>query len=205
MASMPSRETTTDPPPGLPTELVRDIVGAGYFPDIVQNVVSSLLGSAPVKSHLVHQETIFDHTEEVRRHVTVAVLTDSRLVAAHVDDHGPDSHSSTPVIVASNESIPISRIHSVLLSTVVPQTDAHLRGNAGAAEATLSLSWGSTRRLEFDQASCGDPMCEADHGYSGIASAEGIDIRVSAAAEGADAVQRVIRFAQAVSSATDTS
>ena len=52
-------------------------------------MVATALAGEDVHAHLVHQETTFD-SEEVRRHVTVLVVTGTRLVVAHADDHGPD-------------------------------------------------------------------------------------------------------------------
>ena len=59
---------------GLPPALIRDIERAGYYPGLVRDVVSTALAGDDVVSHLVHQETTFDH-DSVRRHVTVLVLT----------------------------------------------------------------------------------------------------------------------------------
>ena len=69
-------------PHGLPPELTRDIERAGYYPALVRDVVGTALAGDEVVSHLVHQETSFDHVS-VRRHVTVLVLTTTRLVVAH--------------------------------------------------------------------------------------------------------------------------
>ena len=57
-------------------------------------------------------------------------------------------------------------------------------------------------RLDLEPAGCSDPECEADHGYTGTASADDIALRVSEAAEGADAVARMLGFAAALSRAT---
>ena len=69
----------------LPADLTRDIERAGYYPALVRDVVGTALASDRVGSHLVHQETTFDH-DTVRRHVTVLVLTDTRLLVIHADD-----------------------------------------------------------------------------------------------------------------------
>ena len=73
------------PGAALPTDLTRDIERAGYYPALVRDVVSTALARDRVASHLVHQETTFDH-DTVRRHVTVLVLTDTRLLVVHADD-----------------------------------------------------------------------------------------------------------------------
>ena len=70
----------------LPEDLTEAITRAGYYPSLVCDVVESAVADDEVVSHLVHQETTFDH-ETVRRHVTVLVVTPKRLVIAHADDH----------------------------------------------------------------------------------------------------------------------
>ena len=52
----------------------------------------------------------------------------------------------------------------------------------------MTIGWGAVRRIELEPAACVDPDCEADHGYTGTASADDISLRVSSAAEGPDAV-----------------
>jgi hypothetical protein len=51
----------------------------------------------------------------------------------------------------------------------------------------------------MEPAQCADPECEADHGYAGTLTADDFSMRVSAAADGADAVQRLLDFARALS------
>jgi hypothetical protein len=60
-------------------------------------------------------------------------------------------------------------------------------------------------RVELEPATCGDPECEADHGYTGSMTADDFSIRVSSAADGRDAVRDVLAFASALSSVTATS
>ena len=65
-----SDDTTTAHSRPLPAGLTRDIERAGYYPALVADVVSSAVAGDEVVSHLVHQETTFDH-DTVRRHITV--------------------------------------------------------------------------------------------------------------------------------------
>ena len=58
------------------------------------------------------------------------------------------------------------------------------------------------RRLELEPATCADPNCDADHGYTGTLSADDVTLQVSSAAEGGDAVGRLLGFAQDLSVAT---
>ena len=73
------------PASDLPAEVRRGIELAGYYPALVEQVVATAVAGEAVHAHLVHQETTFD-AQEVRSHVTVLVVTPTRLVTAHVDD-----------------------------------------------------------------------------------------------------------------------
>jgi hypothetical protein len=57
-------------------------------------------------------------------------------------------------------------------------------------------------RIDLEPASCGDPHCEADHGYTGTASNDDLALRVSEAADGAPVVAQILEFAAALSQAT---
>lgn len=181
------------------TDLHQSLHLAGYYPDLVADVVDVAVAGEEVLAHLVHPETTFDSTE-VRRHVTVLVLTPTRLVMAHVDDHPADSENPAPSASATTESVPLGRIQSVGLTHGVPDPARHVVGSP-PAELTLALGWGGVRRVDLEPAACGDPQCEADHGYTGTTSADDLVVRVSQQAEGADAVRDALTFARALSAA----
>jgi hypothetical protein len=172
---------------------------AGYYPALVADAVDAAVAGEPVEAFVVHQETTFD-TEEVRRHITVLVLTPGRLVIGHADDHPADSVTPAPYVTASTEAVPLSAVRSVVVNRVVTEP---MRYRGGVPqEVTVTIGWGAVSRLDLEPATCGDPDCDADHGYTGTASADDIALRVSEAAEGADAVTRMLRFAAALSHAT---
>jgi hypothetical protein len=173
---------------------------AGYYPDLVADAVDGGVAGEQVEAFVVHQETTFD-SDEVRRHITVLVLTGSRLVLGHADDHPADPLTPAPFVTVSTEAVPLSAVRSVVVSRVVTEP---MRYRAGALpqEVTVTIGWGAVSRLDLEPAACSDPECEADHGYTGTAAADDIALRVSEAAEGADAVRRLLDFAAALSAAT---
>lgn len=196
MPSTPSRTTS------LPSDLGAAIQRAGYHPAIVIDVVAAALAGQEVRAHLVHLETTFDH-DVVRRHITVLVLTDSRIVVAHADDHhGEEAHAEGAVsaAIATTESIPLSAVRGVMLTHVVDDPASYVPGSLGG-ELTLTLGWGAVSRVDLMPASCGDPNCEADHGYEGSVTADDIALRVSALADGTQALERARRFANDLSMA----
>ncbi|MCF3964988.1 DUF5998 family protein [Streptomyces fuscigenes] len=185
--------TTTQ---GLRTAIER----SGYYPALVAEAVEAAVGSERIASYLVHQETTFD-SNEVRRHVTVLVLTEHRFIVSHTDEQAADSDSPTPYATTSTESVKRDRISSVVVSRVVSNPESYTPGSL-PREVVLTIGWGAVSRIDLEPAACGDPNCEADHGYTGNSTADDLSLRVSEAGDGIDAVKETLAFAQALSEAT---
>lgn len=181
---------------GLRTAIER----SGYYPALVSEAVEAAVGQEPVTSYLVHQETTFD-ANEVRRHVTVLVLTASRFIVSHTDEQADDDSTPTPYATTSTESVKIGRISSVVVSRVVANPEAYAPGTL-PREVVLTIGWGAVSRIDLEPAACGDPNCEADHGYTGSSTADDLSLRVSEAGDGPDTVRQALAFAQALSEAT---
>ena len=192
----------------LPSSLTKDIERAGYYPALVADVVESAVAGGEVVSHLVHQETTFDH-DTVRRHITVLALTPTRLVVAHADDHAAeDDHGepddadpqSSATATATSECVPLSAVRGVMLTHVVTSPATYIPGTLGR-ELTLTLGWGAVSRVDMIPATCGDPNCEADHGYEGTVTTDDIGLRISADADGETALAQAMEFARTLSAA----
>jgi hypothetical protein len=173
---------------------------SGYYPALVADAVGSAVGSEPISAFLVHQETTFD-ANEVRRHVTVLVLTPTRFVVSHTDEQGADDTSPVPYATTSTESVRLGRISSVVVSRVVANPEAYTPGTL-PREVVLTIGWGAVSRLDLEPANCGDPECDADHGYTGSSTADDLQLRVSEAGDGPETVAQALAFAQALSDAT---
>jgi hypothetical protein len=185
---------------GATTDLQADLHRAGYYPELVADVLDVALADETVVAHLVHPETTFD-ASEVRRHVTVLVLTPTRLVAAHVDDHPADSEHPATSASATTESVPLSELRSVALTHVIDNPERHTSGTT-AAELTLAIGWGAVSRIDLEPATCPDPACEADHGLTGTMTPDDIVVRISSGAEGPGAVRAAADFARRLSAAS---
>jgi hypothetical protein len=182
-------------------ELVRKIEKSGYYPALVSDVLGIALAEEPVVAHLVQSETTFD-VDTVRRHLSVVVLTGSRLIFVHADDHGGDEeHGDEAHGIASSESVPLSAVRSVMVTHVVPRPEKYRPGSLGR-ELTLTIGWGAVSRVDLEPATCGDPQCEADHGMTGSLTADDLSLRVSAEAEGDTALADAVAFARVLSSRT---
>jgi len=72
-------------------------------------------------------------------------------------------------------------------------------------EAVLTIGWGGVGRIDLEPAGCSDPECDADHGYTGVLASDDFSLRVSAAADGKDAVGGLLSFATSLSTATQGS
>lgn len=188
------------PVPGdsLPPALRREIERAGYYPALVGDVVGAALAGDLVQAHLVHQETTFDE-ETLLRHITVLVLTDSRLIVVHADDHDePQAGTTAPVATATSETVPLSGLRGVMVTHVVPQPNSYRPGTLGR-DVTITIGWGAVARLDVVPATCGDPTCDGDHGYEGTVASDDISLRISSAAEGEQAVRVALDFAARLS------
>jgi hypothetical protein len=182
---------------GLRTAIER----SGYYPALVADAVESALGTEPVLAFVVHHEATFDPAMEVRRHVTVLVLSPTRMLACHTDEHPPSDAVPQPHASTTTEAVRLDRVHSVAVTRVVPEPASYVPGMP-PTEAVLTIGWGVISHIDLEPATCGDESCEADHGYTGSIAADDLQLRVSEAADGAAAVSQVLSFAQALSEAT---
>ncbi|MFY0407894.1 DUF5998 family protein [Solicola sp. PLA-1-18] len=197
--SVPSRVDAGDGPVDRTADLRKDVERSGYYPEVVIAGLSDALGGEPVAEYVIHHEPTFER-DEIRRHLTVLVMTQTRLVLAHTDEHAPDDLLPEPYTSTTTEAVPLGRVGSVVVTRMVV-TDPR-RSRAGATEAVLTVGWGAVRRLELEPATCPDPQCDADHGYTGSDSTDDFSLRVSATADGGAAVERLLAFARALSAAT---
>ena len=195
------RRTSTTGVPG-PTgpagELKAAIDRTGYYPEVVFDGVASALANEEVVSFYVHHEPTIER-DEVRRHITVVVLTPSRLILAHTDEHAGDDLLPQPYTSTSTEAISISSVKSVVVTRMVANPTA---GPQPPAEAVLTIGWGGVGRIDLEPAGCADPECDADHGYTGVLASDDFSLRVSAAAEGQGAVEELLDFAASLSAHT---
>jgi hypothetical protein len=175
-------------------DLRADIVSCGYFPDLVEEGVLLAAGDEPIQGFLVHHEPTFDR-DQIHRHLTVLLLTRTRLIVGHTDDHAGENGQTRTSASSSTESVSIRKINTVVLTRVVPEPETYQPGVSPVEETWLSIGWGAMRRVDLEPAGCSDPNCEADHGYTGNLVADDLTIRMSLAADGPERVGRLIRFA----------
>src|SRR5689334_2362213 len=192
------RSFTSD---GRARELAVAIEQTGYYPQVVICGVDAAVAGEEVVSFLVHHEPTIDG-DEVRRHITVAVLTPSRLILCHTDEHAPDDLLPQPYTSTSTEAVTLSRIKSVVVNRMVANPAEVTSTVPAPAEAVLTIGWGGINRVDLEPATCSDPQCEADHGYTGVLASDDFSLRVSSAADGQDAVDRLLEFAESLSAST---
>jgi len=170
-----------------------EIEACGYFPDLVEDAIVMALADEELVDFVVHHEPTFNR-DEIHRHVTVLALTPTRLLVGHTDDHHGDPPETGTSAAASTESVALSKIDTVVVTRVVPEPEAFASGSERIDETWLTVGWGTMRRIDLEQASCDDPECEADHGYTGALVGDDLTVRMSAAAEGAERVAHLVRF-----------
>ncbi|TDC46621.1 phosphodiesterase [Jiangella ureilytica] len=173
---------------------------AGYYPDLVADMLETSLAGEAVDSYVVHHEPHFDR-DELRRHVSVLVLTPTRLIVGHTDEYPSDDTHDVPYATTSTEAVPLDRVTSVVVSRTVT-TPAAYRTGTPALDVVLTVGWGAMSRIDLEPATCGDPDCEADHGYTGALTSDDFTLRVSEAGDGSGRVRDLLTFARALSAAT---
>jgi len=183
-------------------ELGAAIEQTGYYPAVVRAGVAAAVAGELVVSFLVHHEPTIDR-DEVRRHITVVVLTPTRLILCHTDEHAPDDLLPQPYTSTSTEAIKLDQIRSVVVNRMVANPAEITSSPVPApAEAVLTIGWGGISRIDLEPATCSDPQCEADHGYTGVVASDDFSLRVSSAADGQSAVDRLLAFAETLSAST---
>ncbi|MBZ5733728.1 DUF5998 family protein [Nocardioides sp. TRM66260-LWL] len=195
---MRTTRTDDDRPRDRQRDLRASIDRTGYYPDIVAAAVEDAVAGEAVVSYFVQHEPTFEH-DEVRRHLSVVVLTPSRLVLAHTDEHPGDDLLPEPYTSTSTEAVALDAVKSVVVTRMVTSP---AKGPGRLAEVNLTVGWGGVARVDLEPAGCADPECDADHGYTGTLSSDDFTLRVSAAADGHDAVGELVAFAAALSART---
>ena len=89
----------------------------------------------------------------------------------------------------------------MVVTRVVPDPATYVPG-ASPAEVVLTIGWGAMSRIDLEPATCGDPQCEADHGFTGSSANDDLGLRVSTAADGKPVVEQLLAFAEALANAT---
>ncbi len=198
MRPVTSRETRRD----RLGDLVAAIEQTGYYPQVVAGGVRAAVAGEEVASFLVHHEPTIDR-DEVRRHITVVVLTATRMILCHTDEHDPDDLLPEPYTSTSTEAIRLSTVRSVVVNRMVANPASFAGGGEPApTEAVLTVGWGGINRIDLEPAGCADPECEADHGYTGVLASDDFSLRVSSAADGQGAVDDLLAFAESLSART---
>ena len=151
----PSRGGRMGACPLLPA-LRQDLHRAGYYPELVADVLDVALADEHVVAHLVHPETTFD-AAEVRRHVTVLVLTPD--APGRRPRRRPPGRPRAPVGAARRRRPRPCRWRAALGrpdprgAASPPSTCA----GQPAQELTLAIGWGAVSRVDLEPATCGDP------------------------------------------------
>ncbi|MCU0300953.1 MAG: DUF5998 family protein [Candidatus Nanopelagicales bacterium] len=181
------------------SNLRAEIAAAGYYPELVAETMGTVLAGEEPVSYVIQHEATFDR-DELRRHISLLILTETRLLVLHIDDFPPDETCPVPYASANSEAVRLADVQSIVVNRIVGNPALHKPGTP-VREVMLTIGWGAVSRLELEPASCGDPECTADHGFSGTSSNDDFSVRVSEAGDGAAAVTRTLEFAAKLSEA----
>jgi hypothetical protein len=180
------------------SEVYAEISRSGYYPEIVADGLRDAVADEDVLAYVLHHEPTFDR-DEIRRHMTVLVLTPTRVVLLHTDEHPPDDMLPHPYTSTTSEAVPVTQVRSVVVTRMVSSVTNRLE------EAVVTIGWGAVARVDLEPAHCDDPECEADHGFTGSVTGDDFSLRMSATADGGAALGRLLEFARFLSAATTNS
>ena len=132
-------------------KLRTDIERTGYYPVLVADSLATARGGEELQAYAVHHEATFDR-DELRRHITVLALTPTRLIIAHVDEHGAADGTPEPSSAsASTEAVRLERVDSVVVTRVVSDPATYSPTNQ-PSEVMLTIGWGAVSRIDIEPA-----------------------------------------------------
>src|SRR3954447_15020320 len=118
------------------------IEASGYYPDVVAEAVFAAVAGESVEAHLVHHEPTIDERDEVRRHVTELVLTATRLILSHTDEHPADEILPAPYTSSTTEAVDLGAERPVVVSRMVANPESYEGSTVappGPNEAVVSI------------------------------------------------------------------
>lgn len=182
-------------------ELADEVMRTGYYPELLNDSLATAIAGESVDAFVLSHETTFEG-DELRRHMTVAVLTPSRLVVSHTDELPPEPGRQFASATTSTEAVRISSLGSVVIQRLVSEPAHYGESGSEVQEVVVTIGWGAVSRLDLAPAGCEDPNCQADHGFTGSAVNDDLTIRVARAADGEQRLRQAWEFAAALSRAT---
>lgn len=108
-------------------QLVADIKHAGFYPDLVLEVVDDALAGMNPDAHFVQHETHFSR-DDFHRHITVMVLCGEHVIFAHLDDQHLEGDAQGTVAHVSVEAVHLSALNAVTISYGFSQPQAYNPG-----------------------------------------------------------------------------
>src|SRR5690625_3555048 len=127
------------PYPVLPTDLALDIQRAGFYPQLVADVMGQQLGEREILSHYVHVETHFGY-DDLHRHITVLVLAEGNVLAAlHLNDLEDELEQGVPRASVATEIIPLSKVGSCVVTTRFANLQEYSSGDTQSSVTLLLI------------------------------------------------------------------
>lgn len=162
----------------------QEIESLGFYPDLVSRSLRRALGGIEPLACIFQVEAAFDHGS-MFNHLNALAVTGTSLVQLHVDEQ----EDGTALIASAIH--PLKYVRGVSFMEVVAAPE---QGDCSTQEITIAMNLGAVRRSDIDPARCDDPSCTVDHGYQVVSLPDDVNMRVSAAADGIDALQRAEHF-----------
>ena len=185
-------------PPSAPDQtgsLLTALDRVGYYPAEVAAAVEDSLAGEDVVSYVIHHEPTFDR-DEVRRHITVLVLT-PRPHADHAHGREPAGRPASAALhVDLDGGDPAGQGRQRRPSPGWSRSSRTDAGSPNRRSPRLCWPSGGARcpGSTWSRPSAATRSVVADHGYTGALTSEDFSLRISATADGGDAVRAAARL-----------
>ncbi len=179
-------------------ELIKLIRDNAFYSNLVLENVLELVASETVFGFLLDSTTSFENDGLVRQQL-ILVVTPTRLLVCFTEELPAGMVPDNPANLRINtESVPLSKVGTCQAQKYY-QVDLERPDSSPALnEVIVSLNWTSTQTIDFGPASCDDPECQNEHGYTGQIRQGDYSAKYSVAADGEYWVEHALAFVSAL-------
>lgn len=169
---------------------LHEIDALGFYPHLIRRALTRALGGVNPISCLFQVEPAFD-MDAMFSHLNALALTPNSLIQLHADEQDGG------VVSIATAIHPIHTIRGISFMEVVDQANVD---EPSTQEVTIALNLGAVRRSDGEPNVCDDPTCEADHGFQLVSIPDDISMRICAAVDGVEALEKAQYFIDTISS-----
>lgn len=146
-------------------EVTKVVTENRFYERLVLHSLTNLRGNRELEAFLLDSSTSFENDGLVRQQL-ILMLTQTDLMVCYIEEIAdlPDSDSKLRI---STEIVPIQKLGPFQVQRYYSNPGRFGSADSYLNEVVLSLSWTRTQAIDIGPASCDDPECTNEHGYTG--------------------------------------